>query len=130
MSIEDMIFNGASEEEIMKALNEIKAEKARQDAALRAKKEAQQNTAEKEALRAEARAYAINAVLAYLSAFDLLPEGEAWDDDDVERLEGMFKRLEEMIPLYIKLYKLQNDMIDKRDEFTNPDNFGFALGLF
>ena len=126
MNIEDMIFNGASEEEVMKALNEIKAEKARQDAALRA----QQNTAEKEALRAEARAYAINAMLAYLSAFDLLPEGETWDDNDVERLENMFKRLEEMIPLYIKLYKLQNDMIDKRDEFTNPDNFGFALGLF
>ena len=38
MNIEDMIMNGASEEEINEALNQIKAEKARQEAALRASK--------------------------------------------------------------------------------------------
>lgn len=115
MNIEEMIFNGASEEEIQEALNKIKAEKARQEAALRANQED-----EKEALKAEGRAYLINALIAYSSAFDLLSDGEVWSDEDVAKAEELIKRLEELAPMYIKLYEIQS----KFDE----DFFG-NLGL-
>lgn len=116
MNIEEMIFNGASEEEIQEALNQIKAEKARQEAALRANQKVQD---EKEALKAEGRAYLINAIIAYSSAFDLNDEG--WDEEEVAQLEEMIKRLEELAPIYIKMYEMQN----KFDE----DFFGsFGLG--
>lgn len=119
MNIEEMIFNGASEEEIQKALDQIKAEKARQEAALRAEQEKKQTSAEKEALKAEGRAYLINAIIAYSSAFDLDDGG--WDEEEVAQLEEMIKRLEELAPMYIKMYEMQN----KFDE----DFFGsFGLG--
>lgn len=103
MNIEEMIYNGASEEEIQQALNQIKAEKARQEKALRAKKD-------KEELKAEARAHTINALLAYIEAFDLLPEGEVMDDEDVAELEQLLTKLEDMIPVYFKLFKMQEDL--------------------
>lgn len=106
MNIEEMIMNGASEEEINEALNQIKAEKARreEDEALRAKNS-------KEELKQEAREYMINALIAYSYAFDLLPEDEDFDQEDVEKLEEMLKKIEDMIPLYIKMAELQ-DKID------------------
>ena len=122
-----MIFNGASEEEIQKALNQIKAEKARQEAALRAEQEKKQTNTEKEALKAEGRAYLINALIAYSSAFDLLDEGETWDEEDVAKAEEMIKKLEAMIPLYIKLAELQGEM-DKKFGIEDLSNFGFGLG--
>ena len=115
MNIEEMIFNGASEEEIQEALNQIKAEKARQEAALRANQREQD---EKEAIKAEGRAYLINAIIAYSSAFDLDDKG--WDEEEVAQLEEMIKRLEELAPIYIKMYEMQS----KFDE----DFFG-NLGL-
>lgn len=124
MNIEEMIFNGASEEEIQKALNQIKAEKARQEAALRAEQETQD---EKEALKAEGRAYLINALIAYSSAFDLLDEGETWDEEEVAKAEEMIKKLEAMIPLYVKLAELQGEM-DKKFGIEDLGNFGFGLG--
>lgn len=124
MNIEEMIFNGASEEEIQKALNQIKAEKARQEAALRASQKIQDK---KEALKAEGRAYAINALIAYSEAFDLLSEGETWDEEDITKAEDMLKKLEEMIPLYIQLGRLQGEM-DKKFGIEDLDNFGFGLG--
>ena len=103
MNIEEMIYNGASEEEINQALNQIKAEKARQEAALRAKNS-------KEELKQKARKYAINALIAYLYAFDLLSEDEVLGQDDIEKLEKMMKGIEDMIPLYIKMMELQDKM--------------------
>ena len=103
MNIEEMIFNGASEEEIQEALNKIKAEKARQEAALRANQKAQD---EKEAFKAEGRAYLINAIIAYSSAFDL--DNGGWDEEEVAQLEEMIKRLEELAPMYIKMYEMQS----------------------
>lgn len=103
MNIEEMIFNGASEEEIQKALNQIKAEKARQEAVLRAKDT-------KEELKQEAREYAINALIAYSYAFDLLPEDEEFTQEDVEKLEEMLKGIEDMIPLYVKMAELRDKM--------------------
>lgn len=127
MNIEEMIFNGASEEEIQEALNQIKAEKARQEAALRAEQEKKKTSAEKEALKTEGRAYLINALIAYSEAFDLLDEGEIWDEKDIAKAEEMIKKLEEMIPLYIKLAELQGEM-DKKFGIEDLDNFGFGLG--
>ena len=120
MNIEEMIFNGASDEDIQKALDQIKAEKARQEAALRAKQEAEARVAqakdEKETLKAEGRAYAINAILAYMEAFDLLPEDETMDAEDVGKLEQLLIRIENMIPVYFKLFQLQDELRESFDE--------------
>jgi regulator of protease activity HflC (stomatin/prohibitin superfamily) len=104
MNIEDMIMNGASEDEIQKALNEIRAEKQRQEEALRAK-----SAKNKETLKAEGRAYAINAILAYSQAFDLLSEDEI-DDELVGELEELAKAIEDMAPMYIKMFELERKM--------------------
>lgn len=109
MNIEEMIFNGASEEEIQQALNQIKAEKARQEEALRAKEHRKDD---KEALKAEGRAHLINALICYSHVFDLLDEGEEWDEEDVAKAEEMLKKVEDIIPLYIKLAQMQDDMDD------------------
>ena len=107
MNIEEMIYNGASEEEINEALNQIKAEKARQEAALRA---AQAQVDEKEALKREGRAHLINALICYSHAFDLLEEGESWDQEDVDKAEELIKKVEGMVPLYIKLAEMQGEL--------------------
>ena len=99
MNIEDMIMNGASEEETNQALNQIKAEKARQEEALRAKKD-------KETLKQEARAYLINALAAYVEAFT----DEILDEEDVAELEELLIKIEDMMPLYIKLAKMHEEL--------------------
>ena len=129
MNIEDMIWNGASEEEIMNAIAKVQKEKTRQEEALAAKKrleaEAQKEQANKEELKAEARAYMINALIVYSEAFDLLPEGENWSDEDIAKAEEMLKKLEDMIPLYIKLAQMQGDM----DKLFGADDMDFG-GFF
>lgn len=102
MNIEEMIWNGASEEEIEKALAEVRAKKAQQEEALRA--EEKKNN--KEALKAEARAYLINAILAYSEAFDL----GGWSDEDVAKIESALKRFEDMIPMYLKIMEMQDQL--------------------
>jgi hypothetical protein len=123
MNIEDMIMNGASDKEINEALNQIKAEKARQEEALRQSKVAKNS---KEALKAEGRAYLINALICYSQAFDLLDEDEEWDQEDVDKAEEAIKKLEEMIPLYIKLAEMQGDM----DKHFGLDGDMFFKGRF
>ena len=110
MNIEDMIYNGASEDEILAALNAIRAEKARQEEALRAEQEKKNLKATKEALKAEGRAYLINALIAYSKAFDLLEEDEEWDQEDVDKAEALIKKIEEMVPMYIKLAEMQGEL--------------------
>jgi hypothetical protein len=39
-----------------------------------------------------------------------LDEGETWDDEDIAQAEEMLKKIEDMIPLYIKLAQMQDDM--------------------
>jgi len=123
MNIEDMIMNGASDKEINEALNQIKAEKARQEEALRQNKE---NKSAKEALKAEGRAYLINALMCYSQAFDLLDEDEEWGQEEVDRAEEVIKKLEDMIPLYIKLAEMQGDM----DKHFGLDGDIFFKGMF
>lgn len=129
MNIEDMIYNGASEEEIAEALRAIYDEKRKQEEALRAKKQAQKESKEKEALKAEGRAYLINALIAYSEAFDLLEEGETWDEEDVAKVEEAIKKIEEMVPMYIKLAEMQQDL-DKRFGIDDIDPDSFFKGLF
>ena len=124
MNIEEMIMNGASEEEINEALNQIKAEKARQEAA---KTKAQKNNS-KEELKIEGRAHLINALICYSQAFDLLEEDETWEQEGVDKLEELIIKVEDMVPLYIKLAKLQGDL-DKHFGLDDIDP-GIFKGLF
>lgn len=144
MSIEDMIKNGASPEEINAAMQEIYLEKEREDK-VRAEREQEaflkrlaaqeqamihaEEDARKEELKREARACVINALLAYLEAFDLLPEGEEMDEDDIKDLEQMIIKAEDMIPLYYKIAKLQDEIneIGKNDEDFGLFGFGGRL---
>ena len=123
MNIEDMILNGASEEEITKALDQLRAARAKKvEEELREQEAAEQASAHEELIR-EARAYAVNAILAYSEAFDL-NDGEPWTEEDVEELEKLLIKIEQMIPMYKKLYEIQKKM-----GLENMD-FGSALGLF
>ena len=125
MNIEDMIMNGASEEEINQALNQIKAEKARQEEALRAKA---RKVDDKEAFKVEGRAHLINALICYSHAFDLLEEDEDWDQEDVDKAEELIKKIENMVPLYIKLAEMQGEL-DKSFGLDDIDPEMFK-GLF
>ena len=120
------IENGASEEELLEAmysaLEKQRAEYATQIRAA-AERHIEKKEKDKEALKAEARAYAINALLAYTEAFDLLPEGETINDEDAAKLEQLLIKVENMIPLYIKIIKMQEDM-------EKDLGFGLAGGLF
>ena len=115
MNIEEMIWNGASDEEIQKALAQIKADKAKQEEALRA----EENKSKVEELKREARAYAINAIAAYSEAFDL---GEL-DEDDVIKIEELLLQIEALIPIYIKLY----ETMDMKN--IDPDTLKGLFGI-
>lgn len=137
MSIEDMIKNGASPEEINAAMQEIYLEKEREDKA-RAEKEQErmlkaltehkaiearaEEDARKEELKREARAYIINGILAYCEVFDLL-DGEEPDESDIETLEAYVMQIEDYIPIAKEIAKLQEEQKDKFGE-------GFNFGLF
>lgn len=124
----DAFEKGMSEQEALEMVQRIcreEQEKAEatikaQAAAQRAKDQAKKTKDEKEELKAEGRAHLINALICYSHAFDLLDEGEEWDQEDVDKTEETIKKLEDMIPLYIKIIKMQEDM-DK--------DLGFGLGL-
>ena len=124
---------GMSREDIMEMMEkQLKEAEKKRLAELEAKAIAAQEKANKEArsatkehLKEEGRAYAINALICYSQAFDLLEDGESWDDEDVAKAEEMLKKLEEMIPLYIKLAEMQGEL-DKH--FGLDDDF--FKGLF
>lgn len=136
MSIEEMIKNGASPEEINAAMQEIYLEKEREDKA-RAKREQErmlkaldehkaiearaEEDARKEMLKREARAYIINGMLAYCEAFDLL-DGEEPTEQDIETAETCLMQIESYLPLAKEIAKLQEEQKEKFGE-------GFDLGL-
>lgn len=140
MSIEDMIKNGATPEEINAAMQEIYLEKEREDKA-RAEKEQEaflkrlaekekaearaEEDARKEALKREARACLINAVLAYNEAFNLMPESEELEKD-IESLEQLIIKMEDMIPLYYQIAKLQDEINEIGKDDENFGLFGFG----
>ena len=123
MNINDLIMSGASEDEIAKAVAEAKTEKARKDEVERLKKEKaakeKEDNARIEALKAEARAYAINAIILYSQVYGVIEEKDL-DPEEVAKYEQFLIKLEAMVPVYMKLAQMQ-DEIDK--------NFGFGFGL-
>lgn len=141
MSIEEMIKNGASPEEINAAMQAIYLEKEREDKA-RAEKEQErmlkalaehkaiearaEEEARKEALKREARTYIINGILAYCEAFDLL-EGEEPDESDIEAFEAYLLQIEAYFPIAKEIAKLQ---ADQKDKFGEGFNFGLFGGPF
>lgn len=140
MSIEEMIKNGASPEEINAAMQEIYLEKEREDK-VRAEKEAllkklaekekekaearAEEEARKEMLKREARAYIVNGILTYCEAFDLL-DGEEPDESDIEVLETYIMQIEDYLPIAKEIAKLQ---ADQKDKFGEGFNFGFLNGM-
>lgn len=72
------------------------------------RKDREARSATKEQFKIEGRAYAINALIAYSYAFDLIDEDEDFKQEDVNRLEELLKKIEDMIPLYIKMIELQD----------------------
>lgn len=112
MNINDLIMSGASEDEIAKAIAEAKMEKARKDEAERVKKEkaaqVKKDNAKVEALKAEARAYVINALIAYSQAFGALDEDAEMTKEELKKLESFIKKFEDMIPLYMKLAEMED----------------------
>lgn len=77
-----------------------------------AQEEARKKESDKEALKLEGRAYAINALICYIKAFDLLPEDDELDEEDVAALEEMMKKIERMIPVYAKMLDLEKGFFD------------------
>lgn len=117
------------ERQLAQAENEYKERKAAAEEAARKEKELKAlQSKEKEALKAEGRAYLINALIAYSEAFDLLDEGETWDEEDVAKAEEAIKKFEEMVPMYIKLAEMQSDLDKKFGLEVDPDSF--FKGLF
>lgn len=116
MTIDEMIMSGASEEEVLEALRELKAAKAAQDEAEAQKKLVEdEKVAHKESLKREARAYIINGVIAYAEAFDLLPEDWTLDEDDtIKMFEETLIKLEALIPLYLQMRQVMDE--DVADE--------------
>lgn len=127
MSIEDMIRNGATPEEINAVMQEIYLEKEREDKA-RAEKEQEtflrklaeqeqamvraEDEARKEMLKREARAYIINGMFAYCEAFDLL-DGEEPDEQDVQALEAYLTQIEAYFPIAKEIAKLRAEQGEK-----------------
>ena len=114
---------GMSSEDLMKivqdavssVMNDFEKQKAAKDAA------AQKKINDKEMLKAEARAYVVNALICYAEAFDLLDEGEEFSAEEIAEMEAMLIKFEKMIPVYLNLLKLSED---------NEGNDGDATGLF
>ncbi len=128
MNIEDMIMSGASDEEIAEALAALKQEKAAKDEAERQAKEMAAQKSETNALKAEARAYLINALLAYGEAFGLLTheEIEEMSEEDLKELEAYLMQIEAFIPLMIKMGEMKEEMKDFK---IDPDILGQLFGI-
>ena len=128
MNIEDMIMSGASDEELAQALAALKLEKAAKDEAERQAKEMAAQKSESNALKAEARAYLINALLAYGEAFGLLTheEIEEMDEEDIKELEAYLIQIEAFIPLMIKMGEMKEEMKDFK---IDPDMLGQLFGI-
>ena len=122
IDINKLIAEGASDDVILRAIAANKEEKLALDQKKQAELEREAKKEDKECLKAEARAYVINAFIAYSEAFDLLDEGETWEQEDVDKMEQLLIKIEDMIPMYIKLAQMQ----DKLNEDFDGMSFGFG----
>lgn len=103
---------GMTEEDIKSmmenALASAMEERKAQEAARLEEEQKKATARDKEELKAEARAYLINAVVAYSEAFDLIDD--SWDEEDIAELEALIIRMEQMAPMYIKLAEMQEKL--------------------
>lgn len=111
--------------QLQEAKNKREAEIETQARLEQEKKNREARLAAKEELKAEGRAHLINAFICYSQAFDLLEDGEEWEQEDVDKAEELIKKLEDMIPMYIKLVEMQGDL----DKHFGLDS-DFFKGMF
>ena len=134
MNIEDMIWNGASEDEVSAALNKIYAEKQKQEEALRAQREKENDIKRIEALKSEGRAYLVNAIMAYGTAFGLIPVDYDLTQEELNEVEQVLIEYEKMIPLYVKLLgidkKIEKMMRGEGESDEELDIDSLLDGLF
>lgn len=124
---------GLTDEDIMNMMQkQMQEAKEKRQAEIEAKTKLEQEkknrearSAAKEELKAEGRAHLINALICYSQAFDLLEEDEKWDQEDVDKAEELIKKIEDMVPMYIKLAEMQGK-IDKHFGL----NEDFFKGMF
>jgi hypothetical protein len=133
MNIEEMIYNGASEEEIAAALRAIYTEKARQEEALREAEKAQSK--HKEVLLKEGRACLINAILAYGEAFDLIPADYEVTEEELAECEELLIQTEKVLPWYIKISGIDKKIKamfseESGDKGEEPDWEEYFKGFF
>lgn len=130
MNIEELIMNGASEEEIAEAIalaRIAKREKDKKEEEEKRRQEiikelAEETVAKKEALKAEGRAYLINAIICYSTAFDLLSDGYEMDQEELEAVEDLLISFEEVAPLYIKMLGIDKKIKDIMDGNADLDD--------
>jgi hypothetical protein len=131
MDFYEILKNGATEDQINELMNrgienakkqfaadlesaKARIEKEQRDAAQQAKNKAE--------LRAEGRAYLINAILAYTDAFDL--NEEPYTEEDIDELEQALIALEDMVPLLIKLEEFKSGHKGLELDLGKLFNFG------
>ena len=102
---------GMSEEEIRASIDKAidNARKEAEQELLKAKKEQEKEVTDKDMRKAEARAYMINAIIAYSEAFDM---EEEFDQDDINKLEELLIKVEDMIPMYMQLMEKYEELGD------------------
>ena len=127
MSIEEMIMNGATPEEINAAMQAVYLEKEREDKVRAEKEQRRMLEALAEHRAIEARAYIINGMLAYCEAFDLL-DGEEPDESDIEALEAYLLQIEAYLPLAKEIAKLQAEQQEKFGKDFDLGRFGSLFG--
>ena len=111
MNIEEMIMNGATEEEIAAALAQIKEAKA----------------AYREDTLECARMDIVNGILGYIEVFEL-NDGEILTQEDVDQLVEAVKKVEKLIPVYARMFEALDDLDVEISVDERPESKGFALG--
>lgn len=118
---------GKTREEILAMIDkQLKEAELKRAAELARQEQEKKEADEKKLLKAEARAYLINAILAYAEAFDLLPEGETFDDEAVREIEKLILEMEAVMPRYVKMIEAMRELEDE----TGGEGFNFKFGLY
>ena len=118
---------GKTREEILAMIDkQLKEAELKRAAELARQEQEKKEADEKKLLKAEARAYLINAILAYAEAFDLLPEGETFDDEVVHEIEKLILEMEAVMPRYVKMLEAMRELEDE----TGGEGFNFKFGLY
>lgn len=134
MNFYDMMKSGMSEAEVMKAIQEeltsaklaIAQDEEKARAAEEAKVKAQEHEASIAALKAEARAHIVNAILAYADAFEL---DFSPAEEDLKEFEETIIEMEGQITALIPMLKSLNELEKLKDE-NNQKNTDKSKKIF